>query len=147
MPGVTRREQQQRWAETLASSAEEKAGNFGDRQKSSRGLSRQFLFHKDKIVSDEIEHLPGCEQRDGFPPCLHKPFSRNTLAHIVLRTSVPKRYSNGPHSILCAYKTVNQIHPVECLGGCECAMRGLRQGLIPAKFEFATKHVAASLPA
>ena len=45
------------------------------------GLSRQFLFHKDEIVSDEIKNLPDCEQRDGFPPCLHKPFSRNASQH------------------------------------------------------------------
>src|SRR6204780_660243 len=88
--GVTRGEQQQRGAKTLPASAEEVARDFRNRQKSSRGLSRQFFFHKDEIVSDEIENLPGCEQRDGFPPCLHKPFSRNILTHFMLRTSVPK---------------------------------------------------------
>jgi hypothetical protein len=76
--GVTRGEQQQRRTKALPSSAEEVTGDFRNRQKSSRGLSRQFFFHKDEIVSDEIENLPGCEQRDGFPPCLHKPFSRYT---------------------------------------------------------------------
>jgi len=55
MAGVTRGEEQQRRAKSLASSTEEEAGNFGNRQKSGRGLSRQFFFHKDEIVSDEIE--------------------------------------------------------------------------------------------
>src|SRR5579863_7481692 len=87
MASVARGEQQQRGAKALPSSAEEVARNFGNRQESSRGLSRQFFFYKDEIVSDEIENLPGCEQRDGFPPCLHKPFSRNAVQ--TLRRALP----------------------------------------------------------
>src|ERR1700722_13495826 len=49
---ISRGQQQQRGAKTLPSSAEEVAGDFGNRQKSGRGLSRQFFFHKDEIVSN-----------------------------------------------------------------------------------------------
>jgi hypothetical protein len=31
-------------------------------------LSRQFVFYENEVISDEIENLPGCEQRDGRPP-------------------------------------------------------------------------------
>ena len=111
VPGVTRGEQQQRGAKALSSSAKEIAGDFGDRLESSRGLSRQFFFHKDEIVSDEIENLPGCEQRDGFPPCLHKPFSRN-----VVRCA-------SAHSILCAYAAVNQLKVDSKPNYVACAVR------------------------
>src|SRR5579862_481087 len=128
MTGVTRGEQQQRGAKALPSSAEEVARNFGNRQESSRGLSRQFFFHKDEIVSDEIENLPGCEQRDGFPPCLHKPFSRNALQRYVAHFR-PKATISDDRTVSCALTKPSieitlSIHP----GGCERKRRGLRQG-------------------
>ena len=125
MARIARGKQQQRGAKTLASSAEEVAGNFGNRQESGRALSRQFFFYKDEVVSDEIENLPGCEQRDGFPPCLHKPFSTRKV-RVVDRT------------VSCATtKTVNRIRPdFKQLWRANCARRGLRQGLADCRSTF-----------
>src|SRR5580700_8630708 len=88
--GIARGEQQQRRAQPFTASTQKIAGDFGNRLEGGGALSRQFVFHEHEVISDEIENLPGCEQRDGLPPGLHE-----------------RRCACEAHSILCDRAAVN----------------------------------------
>jgi hypothetical protein len=83
-------QKQERGAKAFATTTQEIGGDFGNRLEGGGALSRQFVFHEDEIISDEIENLPGCEQRDGLPPGLHE-----------------RRCACEAHSILCDRAAVN----------------------------------------
>jgi len=89
---VARGEKQQRGAQALSAAAQQIGSDFGDGLEGGGALSRQFVFHEHEVISDEIENLPGCEQRDGLPPGLHE-----------------QRCACEAHSILCDREGVNLI--------------------------------------
>jgi len=88
--GVTCGEKEERGAEAFAATTQEIGGDFGDGLEGGGALSRQLVFYEDEIISDEIENLPGCEQRDGLPPGL-----------------LEQRCACEAHSILCDRAAVN----------------------------------------
>ena len=67
---VARRQEKQGGTQPFSPTSEKITGDLGNGIKGGTSLSRQFLFYRNEVVFDEIENLPGCEQRDSRPPGL-----------------------------------------------------------------------------
>lgn len=61
-------QQQQRGTQPLAATPQEIAGHLGHRRESHFALAREFLFHQNQVVADQVKNLLSRKQRDDFPP-------------------------------------------------------------------------------
>ena len=67
---VARGEEQKRGTQALSASAQKIAGDLRNRLEGRRGLSREFLLDRGKVVADKIKNFPGRQKCYGLPPGL-----------------------------------------------------------------------------
>jgi hypothetical protein len=72
MSRITSGQEKERRPQAFTAATQKIAGDLGNRLEGGTTLSRQLLFDEDEVISNEIENLPGGEQRDGLPPARNK---------------------------------------------------------------------------
>ena len=63
--GIAVGQEEERGTQAFASAAQQVAGDFADRLKSRRALSRKLLLDQDQVITDEVENVLNGQKRDG----------------------------------------------------------------------------------